>query len=97
MPASTTSVSELINRHPQILPWLLSSSAIGILLSLKKFCTAVKSAIMAGLGSLVELQRALCDCISKCDANWWRCKNQLAEHRRQRNLGDLIPKRGTGP
>ncbi len=67
-----------------------------MLLSLKKLCGALKSSIIAGLGGLAELQRALCECISTCDANWSRCRGQLAEHRGGPNGGGLA-KRGTGP
>jgi hypothetical protein len=89
--------SDLINKYPQLLPWLLSSSAIGLLVSLKRLSRAVRTTVLGGLRGFPELHRAVCDCISQCDANWCRLRGQLAEHRHDRDLGGFAPKHGTGP
>jgi hypothetical protein len=95
MSASAASVSDLISSH-QLLPWLLSSAAVGILFSLKKFCSAIKAAILASFLGLAEVNRGLCDFVISCDANWCRAKSELAAHRR-RDIGDLVSKRGARP
>ena len=89
MPAPLTSLD--LSQHPQLLPWLVSSSALGVLVAAKKLCTALKSALLAGLVGLAELQRGLCEFILKCDANWCELRKQLAEHRR---VGALGPRTG---
>ena len=86
--------AELINRYPQLLPCLVSSSAYGFLVGLRKLVRAVRGATLAGLRGLPEVHRALCECVSKCDANQCRLRTQLAEHRR--DLKDLVPRQSKG-
>jgi hypothetical protein len=95
MSAPADPVSNFITQHQQLIPYLLSSSAIGVALSFRKLGTAIKSILLVGLAGLAELQRGLCDFASKCDANWCRLKRQLAEHRRGRD--DPAPRREARP
>jgi hypothetical protein len=70
-------LSRLAAQHPL----LVSSSAIGFLLSLRKLCVATKCAVMDGFRNFAELHHGLCNLIVECCANWYRCKARIAKLR----------------
>jgi hypothetical protein len=75
-------LSSLVTQHPL----LFSSSAIGFVLSVRKLCSAIKTAAMAGFRGFTELHRGLCNLIVECCANWYRCKARIAKLRARRAM-----------
>jgi len=79
MSAPADPVSNFLVQH-NLLPYLLSFTAISTLSMVRKRGSAVKKVISDTLRGLLELHGDLCDLLVGCGANWYRVKALRAEN-----------------
>lgn len=82
MAAPADPVTTFLVQH-DLLPYLLSYTAVSTIAMVRKRGSAVKRVTSDSLRGLLELHGDFCDFLAGCNANWWRCKQQFAENRRR--------------
>lgn len=70
-------LSQLAAHHPV----LVSSSALGFVLALRKLCITTKLALIGALRGAAEVWSVVCEVLVKCSKDWHHCKSRLVKQR----------------